>query len=162
SPDDRYAAVSGPGEQMRLLDLVTGQPIRRLGRGVAKSQFAFHLPSRRIAVGTLESLQIMSLVTGEVLLELPPPKGFNRHYPGLSWHPSGKYLAAAGYDDGVALWDTTSGARVRTYPQHGGGVHPHFIGSGDRLLTADSWTGNLHLWQTDTGRLLISDPSFLP
>ena len=159
SPDCRHAAISGADGQMHLLDLESGQKIRQLGRGAARSHFAFHQASQRIAVCTAENVQVLSAETGAVLAELTPPLA-SAVYPGIAWHPSGEFLAVSGYNDGVSLWRLATKRRHKAYAHRGDAVHCRFVAGGEMLLTHDAWVGHMHLWQTRTARELLGEASF--
>src|SRR5262249_2530556 len=113
APDDRHAAVSRANGVMCLIDLESGREIRRLGRGRAPSLFSFHTPSQRIAVCTSSDVQIIAWETGTILAELPRPTS---ERPSVVWHPRGKHVAVASYEDGAVLWDIASCKRAMVYP----------------------------------------------
>jgi serine/threonine-protein kinase len=160
SPDSTLAAVSGRDGRMHLLDLGSGRKIRYLGRGAAQSRFAFHPDSQRIAVCGPQSVQVISVETGDVLSELSPPKVINKLFPAVAWHPSGEFLAVAGYENGIALFRIATEQRIMSYPHRGAATHCYFVAGGDQLLTYDTWSGNLYLWNTTGGRELLSERTF--
>src|SRR5262249_43357694 len=118
SPKRDLAAVRGRDGGMHLLDLHPGGKVRSLGRGAAQSRFAFHPASQRIAVCGPQSVQVVSVETGAVLSELPPPLVVNKLFPSVAWHPSGEYLAVAGYENGLDLFDVTTLHPLLNYLPH--------------------------------------------
>jgi WD40 repeat protein len=156
APDCRHAVVVTSDQAMHWLDLETGQLLHTIGRGVGRSNFGFHLPSRRMAVLGTDSVQVISWDTGAVLSELPAePSALVE----VAWHPSGEYLAVSGNEDGVALWHVASGRRAMVY-SHIGVVKPYFLGDGDYLLTHNLWESNVRMWHTGTGEEVLDDPTF--
>jgi hypothetical protein len=79
----------------------------------------------------------------------------------LDWHPDGDVLAVGDNTDRVIrFWDTRTGASAGP-PLVGHameGVILRFNHAGDRLISND-WSGLLRLWDTHTGRQLLSRPA---
>src|SRR5262249_18604130 len=64
-------------------------------------------------------------------------------------------------DRQVRLWDTQTAAQVMA-PLTGhtaGGIELAFNREGDRLLSSSSWDGQTRLWDTVSGRLLLTMPA---
>src|SRR5439155_27308628 len=79
----------------------------------------------------------------------------------VSWHADGRRLAAGCDDRKIHIWDTETGMETMP-PWVGNGVDGSvvtFNHTGDRLLSRD-WSGLAHVWDTASGRLLLSAPGF--
>jgi serine/threonine protein kinase/WD40 repeat protein len=162
SPDGRHAAASGADGIMRLIDIELGTEVRRLGQGAARSEFAFHVPSQRIAVRVETTFQIISSETGEVLQELPladSTSPSNRTFS-VAWHPSGEHLLVGSATGGAMMWHVASATRAMVYPHRSQDIRVKFIGGGDVLCTYSTVDGSMVLWHTGTGRELLADTTF--
>src|SRR6266568_9535349 len=45
-------------------------------------------------------------------------KGHSENVKAVGWSPQGKYIASAGYDGGVQIWDATNGKAFLVYRGH--------------------------------------------
>jgi WD40 repeat protein/Tfp pilus assembly protein PilF len=101
------------------------------------------------------SLGLLNVDTGEVTsVGLKVPNGER-----VDWHPEGRLLAVT-YDLKIHLWDVTSD-RPALPPLEGhkaNGLVVRFNHAGDRLLSTD-WSDSWHLWDTRSGRLLLTLPA---
>src|SRR5262249_49598172 len=81
-------------------------------------------------------------------------------YRAADWHPDGHLLALSGMDSKIYLWDTAA-SRLVLPPLEGhrsGAVILRLAPSGARLLSTD-WSEVWRLWDTRTGRQLLSMPA---
>jgi WD40 repeat protein len=70
----------------------------------------------------------------------------------IGWSPDGRLLAAPSWNDTVCIWDTASGARLRTIrDQRGSTLAPAFDQGGRILITGGS--AGISLWDVDSGKL---------
>jgi len=66
----------------------------------------------------------------------------------LAFSPSGKFLATAGEDNAIRLWDIPDGIEIRTIEAHGGDVRAlAFDPDGDAFASA-SWDKSVKIWKT--------------
>jgi len=72
----------------------------------------------------------------------------------VRFSPDGKYLAIAGWDKTVRIWDFGSGKPVGLPPVHGDAVHRvQLVGDGRQLLTG-CMDGVFRLWDWRSGQLV--------
>lgn len=149
SPDGRYLAV-GAGDDVRLWDMATARSVQRL-RGSEGTiwSVAFH-PSElsTLAVGYEgNTVRIWDIADGNVTRTLEVGLGPVRD---LSFEPNGRYLAAAGSDGVLTLWDLADGWRELRSEGHPEGyiVGVDFSGS-DALFTSGS-DGTVRRIEVDT------------
>ena len=143
---------------MRLVRVSTGQTVRRIGRGSARSQFSFDARTGRIAVCGATSVQVIAGDTGEVEVELPQGNIYN---PLVAWRPGGEYLAAWTDTDGIALWNLKSRAKAYTFPHTGMPGRLTFNEDGSILATQSLWDQRLLAWDVGTTQRLLDVPEFV-
>ena len=72
--------------------------------------------------------------------------------------PDGRYVATAGYDRDIILWDTASGRQIRVLQGHNGAVFDLAFSPGGELLASASADETVKIWQTATGQRLDTLP----
>jgi WD40 repeat protein len=72
-----------------------------------------------------------------------------KHYTGLAFHPSGRYLAAASNDATVKFYDTTTWAVAHTFSWTIGQMRSIAFSRDGTLAAAGSDTGKVVLWDVD-------------
>lgn len=155
--DGRHAAYSHPATGMKLVNLETGVPVRPLGKGVARSRFAFHPASRRLAVCVADSVQVISWDTGEIKRQLPVGE---TPTPRLAWHPSGRYLAVWGDTARISVWDVTTGTQLFTFQHRGVPAQLLFNDDGSLLVSHSLWDQRLLVWDFGSGQRLLEVHGF--
>jgi len=75
---------------------------------------------------------------------------------GVTFSPDGKFLATAGVDQTVKLWDADNGQVVRTFPGHTSRVHVVAFSPDGRLLASGGADQTVKVWETATGKELLS------
>jgi WD40 repeat protein len=112
----------------------------------------------QLLVGDRTSLRLLNVDTG-TMVEVGPKVAGGHSW--VAWHPEGRLLAVGGeMDCKIYLWDVPAGRLVMPLEDHKSrGVVMRFNHAGDRLLSTD-WTGAGHLWDTRSGRLLLTRPGF--
>src|SRR5207247_2444891 len=129
-----------------------GSVVRTIGKGAARSSFAYHIGANRIAVCGIDSVQVINADTGEVEVEFPLG---NIAVPLLAWHPSGEYLAVWDSDSGISLWNVRTRAKVLTFPHLGNSTKLLFNGNGSMLVSQSLWNQRMCVWDVGTGQRLL-------
>jgi WD40 repeat protein len=72
-----------------------------------------------------------------------------KHFTGLAFHPSGRYLAATSNDETVKLYDTTTWEVAKTYTWNIGRMRSIAFSPDGTLAAAGSDTGKVVVWDVD-------------
>ncbi len=158
APDGQHAAYSTQSDGMRLVQVNTGQTVRAIGHGSARSRFSFDTRTGRIAVCGAASIQVISGDTGEVEVELPQR---NPIAPLVAWRPGGEYLAAWTDTSRIVLWNIKSRAQECTFPHAGMPAKLVFNEDGSILATQSLWNQRLMAWDVGTAQRLLDVPEFI-
>jgi WD40 repeat protein len=158
APDCKHACCSDSAGGMRLVRVSDGSVVRKIGRGVARSRFAYHVGTNRIAVCGTDGVQIIDAGTGKVETEFAVGTAAALL---LDWHPSGEYLAVWGSGDEIALWSVKTHAKVLTFPLVGNPAQLRFTGDGLMLVAQALWNQRLCVWDVGTGQRLFEVPEFV-
>jgi serine/threonine protein kinase/WD40 repeat protein len=158
-PNGRQLAIGHLVKSVSVYDLATGEPVQRLATTVATHQVTFHPRDSRLAVAGNTGVRLFDVETGAELPVLRHPPGVLWAYS-VAWHPDGRRLAAGCNDRKIHLWDTETGTEVMPpWVGTADGNVVAFNHAGDRLGSTD-WSGLAHVWDTATGRLLLTAPAF--
>jgi WD40 repeat protein len=154
-PNDRQLAIGHSDRTVSVYDLATGRRVQRLAVSAAPFHLAFHPHDGRLAVACGNAVQLFDAHAGRELLALRHPA----RVTWMAWHPDGRRLAAGCNDRKIHLWDTETATEVMP-PWTGhtaDGLVVGFNRTGDRLVSHD-WGGQTRLWDTATGRMLLTMP----
>jgi WD40 repeat protein/tRNA A-37 threonylcarbamoyl transferase component Bud32 len=163
SPDALLLA-GGDNSEVTVWDLRTGREVfahreRFSGADGTAETLAFSPDGRKLAVGDrarsnpLDEVRIWDLQARQEVLCLKGHGGAN----GLAYSPDGRWIATAGGDRHVIIWDAASGKEVRILNKGQGPVNSvTFSPDGARLAVGgsreDGSTGWVSLWDAQTGQ----------
>lgn len=101
------------------------------------------------------NVQIWNAATGAYIrtLQVKANANANDYITQVGWSYDGKYIAAASLNNGVIVWDASSGQRV--YTKQGASVMT-WAPQADLLATTVSATGLVQVWQATTGKVQSS------
>lgn len=156
--DGRRLAVGHLDGSISILDLTTKSAPRKLRCPRAPHMLAFNPRDGRLAVACGEAIYILDADKEKVVQSLRLPK-IDTWAHGLAWHPGGRIFAATSEDKKIHFWDVETGAQAKP-PLEGhpvSGIRVAFNHKGDRLLSC-GWDELARLWDTETGRLLLTLP----
>jgi WD40 repeat protein/Flp pilus assembly protein TadD len=159
SPDSSILAYLQDDTRIAVVDLASGE-VRYLPPADATQEFIEFAPDgRRFAIEVNRAgryaAEVRDLATGRVERTLEHPQRVD----GLAWHPDGQTLATGCIDRVIRLWNTRTGKLIRTLEGHRNlGIRCDFDSTGRWLLSND-WSAILRLWETSSGRQVLSFPA---
>ncbi len=100
-------------------------------------------------------VQIWNAATGAYIrtLQVKANANFNDYITQVGWSYDGKYIAAASPNNGVIVWDASTGERI--YTKQGAFVMA-WAPRSDLLATAVNAHGLVEVWQATTGKVQFS------
>jgi WD40 repeat protein len=166
SPDGRRLATRSPDGAVVLYELPSGKEVKRWSGTGDLAPLAFHPKGTQLAVlavhpkGTqlavasaqAEAIEVRDVDTGAVLVRLSHPKGVQT----VAWRGDGALLATGGNDHQVHVWETSSYRRVASCAGHNGPIIFVTFSRGGDFLVSASHDGTTRLWETTTGRPLVT------
>jgi WD40 repeat protein len=151
--DSKSLAIPYQDGHVRIFDTATGKETGNLATGLNPGLVAFRPGRAHLAVASDKLVKIFDQKSGKVVATLEHPRAVGW----MEWHPDGELLATTCNDLKIRLWRATEG-RLALTPLQGHvnrGMHVQFTDQGNRLISAD-WGSSLRVWDTATGRLLLS------
>jgi serine/threonine protein kinase/WD40 repeat protein len=156
-PSESRLAVGHPDATVSVFELPAGTRIQHFQLPTSASDLAFSPAGDRLAVAAGRAVQVFNLDKNAATLVLQHGEqaGYVEH---LAWHPSGKKLATGCFDFRIHWWDLESGSEILPAWNTGDrGIDLAFSENGDTLATT-SWHNGTSLWDTASGRNLVTSP----
>jgi WD40 repeat protein len=156
SPDGKTLAVSdrrGPAVyDIRLLDVATGQEVRRFTAPHSLSRWALFTPDGKLLVtaGGANGIYLWDVATGKELRRLAEPQGMVN---AVAVSPDEKTVAANGSDGLMRLWDVASGKELGCLAGHKGEVTSVAFAPGGAVLISGGADGCIRLWDVPARKL---------
>jgi WD40 repeat protein len=119
---DGSAIAAGTTHTVHLYDLATGKRVRVFGQRRRVVGSVAVSPRGGVAASGDDDggVRFWSLTTGECLSVLPT----GRSIGGLAFSPDGRHLVSSNYGGPAVLWDTATGAQLRTFGREGERASP--------------------------------------
>jgi serine/threonine protein kinase/WD40 repeat protein len=160
-PDGGQAAVTYADGSVALIELPGGQERARWASGMPGCILSWNPRHARLALLQGNLVKLVEAETGKVLLTHERQESPANAC--IAWHPDGQIVAIADRDRKILLLDARTGQPV-VPPLEGHnnfGIIFRFNQTGDRLVSND-WSNILRIWDTRTGRQLLTVPGAGP
>jgi WD40 repeat protein len=153
SPDMKLVASASGDQTIRTWDAVAGTQVRAIsGSTGAFYGISFDAKGERLVSGGADGvLRLWTVANGGQLRQLKegeaPPPLF-----AVAFSPDGRFVAGAGFEKTVRIWDASSGAITKNLVGHTDAVYQlAFNQAGTRLLSCGR-AGNLTIWNVADGK----------
>lgn len=156
SPSGRWLVVAAPDSFTRF-DLSSGQAINRWAAPRPAFSLAFNPDNCRVAVGDIdsESVSVYDSAEGREVALVPSGKSTQEI---VAWHPAGKFLALAGSNPRIEIWDVERMVKVTTLEGHAQQVTVLSFHPEGGLLASGSWDGGIRIWDPLVARQVMEIP----
>jgi len=156
STDGRLLAGAGAGGDVCLWDVPEGSCVATLADAPGRVDYMLFSPDgTRLAAGHSDGIvRLWNLATHELVARL------EGHRPGqvaLAFHPLENVLVSAGGRD-VRRWDAHSGKALTALTEASSSVHHLSFAPDGRRIAAGLANGDLELWDTRSGEVLLRQP----
>jgi serine/threonine protein kinase/WD40 repeat protein/Flp pilus assembly protein TadD len=158
-PDGRELALGRQDGSIVFYELASGRLLRSWAQYSFHSGLLAYSPdSSKLAIRPKDgsTVQIVSCEGARRLATLPHPAVADH----FVWNPRRPHLLAVACEDNVIyIWDVETGQQTATLKgETYNGIIIAYHPNGE-LLASRGWHGVLRLWDTRTGRMLLSQPS---
>ncbi|HEX5223423.1 MAG TPA: hypothetical protein VFZ59_27935, partial [Verrucomicrobiae bacterium] len=156
SRDSKRLAV-GTTNEIAVFATETGQELKRWSVPEMPHHMQFSPGDSLLAVGpTVRGAnptitRIYQADSGRLLKELPTHSTYDQS---VSWHPSGRYLAATCILT-IQLWDVEAAVKVSEMQRHANLVTAVAFSPDGTLVISDSWDDVPRLWSPSPGQELV-------
>ena len=153
SPNDKYVALGGADQSVRLIDGRTGAELKSFrGHESWICGIAFSSDNKRVVSGGDDrTVRIWDLDSGEKIATL---QGHLGRVNSVSFSPDGTYVLSASQDGTIRLWDSNSGQEIRSIEPNGLRVFDvAFSPDGGQIASACDDRA-IRLWDVRSGSLI--------
>jgi WD40 repeat protein len=163
SADSRLVAHTSPADGLVWIwKCETGTPeliLIEAADGCTLEAVAFHPDGRRVAAGGIDYLSTGERDGAVCVWDIPTKEKLVTIDVGVyavAFDPQGKYLAGAGIDDAVYVWDADTREAVFVLGGHSGQIHAVAFDPSGNYLVSGGGDGTVRVWDVLSGRPLVA------
>jgi WD40 repeat protein len=152
SDNSRFATIDfeiGPRGRLAIRSLATGEILSSSLNSVQDNPLVTVAPDDSLIVAAANALLSLFVVADPS----QPPRGVKneskKHFTGIAFHPSGRYLAATSNDETVKLYDTATWEVAKTFTWNIGRMRSIAFSPDGTLAAAGSDRGKVVVWDVD-------------
>ncbi len=149
SVESSFAGMRSDGPRITIRDTDTGEPVHTIrGAGTDANCLAISPTGEMLVTSIAHRLFLFDLKD----LSAEPRELKNdskKHFTGLAFHPSGKYLAVASNDRTVKMFDTANWQVAKTFTWNIGKMRCIAFSPDGTLAAAGSGIGKVIVWDVD-------------
>ena len=151
SPDGQRLASGSADKTVKVWDVESGRELKTLrGHDEGICHVTFSPDGKHIASAERgKAIKIWDAETGSEVTDIQrsPTKG-----NGMGFSPDGRHFASCN-DDGISVWDTTSGVEVMTIPSaHKLWVTCVVYSPDGKSIVSCGWDSSIKVWDASTGK----------
>jgi serine/threonine protein kinase len=155
SPDGKHIASSSLDETMHIWQALTGSSvlIQRVNSLQATS-IAWSPDGKCIAATSglaSDTIQIYDASSGQISTKYANYTDHEESIQALAWSPDGRYMASAGEDKTVQVWDVTTGRTIHTHRGHSMNVTNVAWSPDSRRIASCSEDKTVQVWDATNG-----------
>jgi WD40 repeat protein len=149
SPDSQIIALCGR-QAITLWDVLRNGEVARLQRPEPVEHVALSTDGKSLVAAAPRCVLLWNLAGADEKLALSQ-RGHDGGVAGLAFSPDGKWLASAGKDRMVKIWDTTTGAILHELTDFRASVETVDFSPDGRMLATGEWgSGRIRIWDVRT------------
>jgi len=163
SPDSNYLTHTSPADGLVWVwNCTTGEPeliLIEAADGCTLEDVAFHPSGQWVACGGIDCFSTGERDGAVAVWNLPTKQKvfvLDTGVYALTFDPAGKYLAGAGLDDTVYLWDLETQAVVFELAGHQEKINAIAFDPSGSYLVSGGDDGTVRVWDVLSGRLLVA------
>jgi WD40 repeat protein len=156
STDGAYVLFGGDDKEVKLLDVNSGDKIKKLSGHTDFVSFVKFLPDGKMALSASGDLTL-------ILWDLTKRKkiktliGHKSTISCLDISPDGKWAVSAGISEKINIWDLTKGEIYKTLGNQNGNVHSVCFSTDSKSIIAEGInTNDIVQWDIETGKEMRS------
>jgi WD40 repeat protein len=158
SPDGSWLAVGTIKGTLKVFDSSSGKKILELAaspRGVQR--IAFSPKGDRIALADQEGASVWDAMTGKQLLTYSG-HGDGVRLSGIAFSPDGKWIASAGNDATIQIWNSETGEKIFTLVGHTGAAFGVVFSPDGQYLASSSVDRTVKIWKLAKPEEQVEEP----
>lgn len=153
SPDGKRVVSCSQDQTIRIWELESGREVKKIsGHDHAVNSVAISPDGERIVSGSIDSVKVWDVSTGELMISLVGHKAVHA----VAFSPDGKRIAVGDGDRVIRIWDSLTGQEMMALSGHTSVIcNVLFTPDGERLVSG-AYDGTVRIWDSETGNQIMT------